>query len=449
MTSSVAHTGLWRGLEMEGDVRLRDSNSAGARNRRMICIRRRLLAVVAAAAVSANSFVLLPAGAQVQTNSWISSWTASPQAPRGVIPANFSNRTIRQIVHLSVGGDKVRVRLSNEFGARPVLIGAASVAISGGGSNISSGSLRPLTFGGSKSVIIPPGAPALSDPVDLNAAPLSDVAVSLYLPAATDLGTVHQTGLQTAYASAAGDFTASSEFPVADRFANRFFVSALLVEPRSPARAIVAFGDSITDGTNSTVNANARWPDVLARRLKEAGVGAAVLNQGIAGNRILSDGAGISALARFERDVLSQPGVSHVVIFVGINDIGWPGTAIEPGGIVRTADEIIGGYKQLIERAHLRSIKVIGSPLTPFENAFAGRPNQGYFTPDKEAKRLAVNDWIRSSAAFDGIIDFDKVLADPAHPAAIAAVYDSGDHLHPNDAGYRAMGEAIDLKLFE
>jgi hypothetical protein len=276
MASSVAYTGLWRGLEMEGDVLLQDSNPAGARGCRIICIRRRLLAVVAAVAVSANSFVLLPAGAQVRTNSWIS-WTASPQAPRGVIPASFSNRTIRQIVHLSVGGDKVRVRLSNEFGARPVLIGAASVAMSGGGSNIFSGSLRPLTFGGSKSVIIPPGAPALSDPVDLNAAPLSDVAVSLYLPAATDLGTVHQTGLQTAYASAAGDFTASSEFPVVDRFANRFFVSAILVEPGSQARAIVAFGDSITDGTNSTVNANARWPDVLARRLKEAGVAVAVL----------------------------------------------------------------------------------------------------------------------------------------------------------------------------
>ena len=227
---------------MQGDVLLRDSHSAGARGRRMICIGRRLLAVVAAAVVSANSLTLLPAVAQVRTN-WISSWTASPQAPRGVIPASFSNRTICQIVHLSVGGDKVRVRLSNEFGARPVLIGAASVAMSGGGSDISPGSLRPLTFGGSRSVIIPPGAPALSDPVDLNAAALSDVAVSLYLPGATDLGTVHQTGLQTAYASAAGDFTASSEFPVVDRFANRFFVSAILVEPRSPARAIVAFGD--------------------------------------------------------------------------------------------------------------------------------------------------------------------------------------------------------------
>jgi lysophospholipase L1-like esterase/ribosomal protein L30E len=414
----------------------------------MIFLDRHLLPALAAA-LSVSAFALAPASAQVQTNSWISSWTASPQAPRGVMPASISNRTIRQIVHLSIGGDKVRLRLSNEFGTKPVLIGAASVAVAGKSSDIVSASLRALTFGGAKSVIIQPGAPAVSDSVEFNVAPLSDVAVSLYLPAATELGTVHATGLQTAYVSTTGDFTASTEFPVVDRFENRFFLTGVMVEPSSPVRAIVTFGDSITDGTRSTVDANARWPDVFARRLKAAGLAVAVLNQGISGNRVLSDGAGVSALARFERDVLSQPGVSHVVIFVGINDIGFPGTAIEPGGIVRTADEIIAGYKQLIERAHLRSIKVIGSPLTPFENALSGGPNQGYFTPEKEAKRLAVNNWIRTSGAFDGLIDFDRVVADPAHPGAIAAAYDSGDHLHPNDAGYKAMGESVDLKLFQ
>ena len=387
----------------------------------------------------------LPAIAQ----SWVSTWTASPQPPRGVMPTSFSNQTVRQIVRVSIGGTKVRIRLSNEFGTKPVLIGAASVGLTSGSSDIVSGSLRPLTFGSSKSITVLPGAPALSDPVELNVAPLSDVAVNLYLPAATDLDTVHQVGLQTAYVSAAGDFTASSEFPAVDKFTSRFFLAGVMVEPSSRARAIVTFGDSITDGSNSTVNANRRWPDVLARRLKEAGAPVAVLNQGISGNRVLSDGAGTSALARFERDVLSQPGISHVVILLGINDIGWPGTAIEPNGIIRTADEIIAGYKQLIERAHLRSIKVIGGTLTPFENALAGRPNQGYFTPDKEAKRLAVNNWIRTSGAFDAIIDFDRVIADPARPAAMAAPYDSGDHLHPNDAGYRAMGESIDLKLFQ
>ncbi len=387
----------------------------------------------------------LPAIAQ----SWVSTWTASPQPPRGVMPTSFSNQTVRQIVRVSIGGTKVRIRLSNEFGTKPVLIGAASVGLTSGSSDIVSGSLRPLTFGSSKSITVLPGAPALSDPVELNVAPLSDVAVNLYLPAATDLDTVHQIGLQTAYVSAAGDFTASSEFPAVDKFTSRFFLAGVMVEPSSRARAIVTFGDSITDGSNSTVNANRRWPDVLARRLKEAGAPVAVLNQGISGNRVLSDGAGTSALARFERDVLSQPGISHVVILLGINDIGWPGTAIEPNGIIRTADEIIAGYKQLIERAHLRSIKVIGGTLTPFENALAGRPNQGYFTPDKEAKRLAVNNWIRTSGAFDAIIDFDRVIADSARPAAMAAPYDSGDHLHPNDAGYRAMGESIDLKLFQ
>jgi lysophospholipase L1-like esterase len=353
------------------------------------------------------------------------------------------------MVRVSIGGNKVRIRLSNEFGTKPVLIGAASVGLSGPNSDAAAGSLHPLTFGGSKSIILSPGAPALSDPVELNLAPLSDVAVSLYLPATTDLGTVHQIGLQTAYVSAAGDFTASSEFPTVDKFASRFFLAGVMVETNSPARAIVTFGDSITDGTNSTVDTNSRWPDVLARRLKDAGVPVAIMNQGISGNRILSDGAGVSALARFERDVLSQAGVSHVVIFLGINDIGWPGTPIEPNGIIRTADEIIAGYKQLIERAHLRSIKVIGSPLTPFENAFAGRPNEGYFTPEKEAKRRTVNNWIRTSGAFDGIIDFERVIADPAHPTTIAPAYDSGDHLHPNDAGYRVMGESVDLKLFQ
>jgi len=400
-----------------------------------------LAVIVAAFGVKAT----LPAIAQ----SWVSTWTASPQPPRGVMPASFSNQTVRQIVRVSIGGNKVRIRLSNELGTKPILIGTASVGLAGASSDIVAGSLRPLTFGSAKSITILPGAPVLSDPVELNVAPLSDVAVNLYLPAATDLRTVHQIGLQTAFVSAAGDFTASSEFPVVDKLTNRFFLAGVMVESVAPARAIVTFGDSITDGTNSTVNANGRWPDVLARRLKDAGAHVAVLNQGISGNRVLSDGAGISGLARFERDVLSQPGVSHVVILLGINDIGWPGTALEPNGIIRTADDIVAGYQQLIERARVRSIKVIGGTLTPFENALAGRPNQGYFTPEKEARRLAVNEWIRTSGAFDAVIDFDRVIADPTRPAAIAAPYDSGDHLHPNDAGYRAMGESIDLRLFQ
>jgi lysophospholipase L1-like esterase len=421
---------------------------AGEWRRRRNLISRRLVAIVTAAALALNWLALPAARAQIESRAWISSWTASPQAPRGPVPGSFANRTIRQIVHLSLGGDRIRIRLSNEFGSRPVLIAAASVAVAGAGSDVVAASLRPVTFGGSKSIIIPPGAPALSDPVELAVGSLSDLAVSLYLPAATELGTVHQTGQQTAYVSAAGDFSASADFPAADKFVNRFFLSGVMVEASAAAHAVAILGDSISDGTRSTVDANARWPDVLARRLQEAGLAVAVLNQGIAGNRVLSDGAGVSALARFDRDIASQPGVSHVVIFLGINDIGWPGTAIEPNATVRSAEEIIAGYRQLIERAHMRSIEAIGSPLTPFENAFAGAPNQGYFSADKEAKRRAVNNWIRTRGAFDAVIDFEHVLADPAHPSAIMQDYDSGDHLHPNDAGYKAMGESVDLKLF-
>ena len=415
--------------------------------RQILWRRRRLQFGALALALLVGSFALALVDAQAQTSPWISSWTASPQAPRGVMPTSFSNQTIRQVVRLSIGGNKVKIRLSNEFGIAPLLIGSVSVATVHGGAEAAEN--LPVTFGGSRSIVIPPGAPALSDTIELQVAPLSDIAVNLYLPETTELATVHRVGQQTAYVSGPGDFTAKSSFPVVDKFDHRFFLTGVMVVPSTPARAIVTFGDSITDGTNSTLDANARWPDVFARRLKDAGIHAAVLNQGISGNRVLSDGAGVSALARFERDVLSQPGVTHVVIFVGINDMGFTGTAIEPFGLIRTADEIIAGYKQLIERARLRSIKVIGSPLAPFENAQAGRPSQGYYTPAKEMTRQAINKWIRTSGAFDGLIDFEQALADPKNPTAMIAAFDSGDHLHPNDAGYRAMAESIDLKLFQ
>jgi lysophospholipase L1-like esterase len=434
---------------MKGKVLMRTCDPAGPRHRPMIFL-------AAAIVLSVLCFARPPAGAETPTagtsgnaragSNWVGSWTASPQESHGVMPASLSNRTIRQTVRLTIGGNKVRIRLSNEFGTKPLLIGAASIALAGKNaetSDVVAASLRPLTFGGDRAVVIPAGAPAVSDPVAFDAAPLSDVTVNLYLPAATDLATVHATGLQTAYVSATGDFTASAGFPIVDRSENRLFLTGVIVEPAAPSRAVVAFGDSITDGVRSTVNANTRWPDVLARRLIEAGNPVAVLNQGISGNRVLSDGSGVSALARFERDALGQPGVTHVVILEGINDIGWTSTAVEPSSAVRTTGEIIAGYKQMIERAHLRGIKVIGSPLTPFESA------RGFFTVEKEAKRLAVNDWIRNSGAFDGLIDFDRAVADPAHPAAIAPAYDSGDHLHPNDAGYKAMGDAVDLKLFQ
>ena len=381
--------------------------------------------------------------------SWIATWTASPQAARGNMPASFSDRTVRQTVHLSVGGTRLRIQLSNEFGTRPLLIGAASVAVPRHAAEVNPSTLRPLTFGGTRSLIIPPGAVGVSDPVDLVTSPLSDLAVSLFLPGPTELTTVHQDANQTAYVSDAGDFSMQEQFPIVDRFANRFFLDRVLVETSAGTHAIVTFGDSITDGRASTVDANRRWPDVLAARFSESGRPTAVLNAGISGNRLLSDAAGANALARFGREVLSELHVSHVVVFLGINDIGWPGTPIEPSSNVRSANELIVAYKQLIEQAHLHAIKVIGGTLTPFEGSFAGTPYDAYFTPDKEAKRKAVNAWIRDSGAFDAVIDFEHVLADPQHPTMMRHDYDSGDHLHPNDAGYRAMAQSIDLRVFQ
>lgn len=411
-------------------------------------IRHGLQLLLCLAALASDSTFLSLARAQTRTSSWISTWTASQQPPFGTLPTSFSNQTVRQIVRVSVGGDKVRIRLSNEFGPKPVLIGSASIGISHN-TGVASETFRSLTFGGSKSAILWPGAPGLSDPVDLDIPPLSDVVIDLYLPANTDLNTVHQVGLQTALVSTSGDFTSKSDFPVASKSLSRFFLSDVIVERMSPTRAVVAFGDSITDGTNSSADANRRWPDVLARRLVAAGAPLAVLNQGINGNRILSAGAGISALARFERDVLGYAKASHVVVLLGINDIGWPDAATAASGMFSITDEIIAGYKQMIERAHLRGIKVIAGTLTPFENAFAGMPNQSFFSPDKEAQRQIVNKWIRTSGAFDEVIDFERVLADPSNPTRMLPDYDSGDHLHPNDAGYRAMGEAIDLNIFQ
>ncbi|WP_248324693.1 MULTISPECIES: SGNH/GDSL hydrolase family protein [unclassified Caballeronia] len=383
-------------------------------------------------------------------DGWVATWTASPDRNNNITtPQNFpAATTIRQIEHVSVGGDRVRVRLSNEFGTAPVTVGPVHIALSAGGAKIAPNTDRTLTFGGKTTVTLYAGAPILSDPIEMRLAPLSDVAISFFLPDATPAYTVHQLAVQNAYVSS-GDNTAAPDQPSPHKYTNRFFLSAILTDTDRPTRAVVTFGDSITDGFASTVDANRRWPDNLSARLNSAGPrrGYAVLNQGISGNRVVSDGAGVSALARYDRDVLSQSDVKWVVFLEGINDIGWPNTALDPSGRVVSAGEIIDGYRQIIARTHLRGIKIIGGTLTPFRNALQGTANEGYWTPQKEAIRHAVNHWIRTSGAFDAVVDFDAVLRDPAHPNDMQAVYDSGDHLHPNDAGYVAMANAIDLSL--
>ncbi len=382
------------------------------------------------------------------TAEWIGSWTASPQSSWGPdfllptnTPAQLSNQTVRQVASVSLGGHRVRISLSNAYGKAPLVIGAAHIARAEGNSRIAAGSDRPLTFGGKASVTIMPGASVRSDPAALEVSPLSEVAVSLYLPQVTSTSTFHWEARQTAYI-ARGNQVGAAALPGGTRLPTRVFVTDIQVDAPADARAVVALGDSITDGHGATADRNQRWPDFLARRLAKDHV--AVLNAGISGGRLLSDGMGVSGLARFERDVLGQPKVRSVIVLLGINDISWPGSAFEPAAAPITARQVIAGYRQLIARAHAHSIRIVGATLTPFEGALEGTPITGYYNTDKEQVRQAVNRWIRSSGEFDAVVDFDAATRDPQHHARFLALCDSGDHLHPGDAGDRVMADAID-----
>jgi lysophospholipase L1-like esterase len=432
-----------------------DRRLPGGRARAMDRHDRRFFTVASAVALV---FGLAASPAQAQradAGGWIATWAASPQpvwdadffAPVG-IPRSLRNQTVRQIARVSLGGSRVRVVLSNEYGSRPLVIGAAHVALAGSGATSAPGSDRALTFSGHASAAVPPGAPIVSDPVNLDVAPLGSVAVSLFLPEITPTATWHNEGVQTAYISGEGNFAADADFKPAQTVQSRIFLSEIMVEAAPDARAVVTFGDSITDGATSTPDANHRWPDFLAERLNKAGGHVAVINEGISGARVLRDRMGDNALARFDRDVLSQSHADTVVLMMGINDIGWPDTILVPKGEpAPTADEIITGYEQLIARAHAHHMRILGATLTPFEDTFHGHPLYGYYNEAKEAKRQAVNQWIRTSGAFDGVIDFDAVTRDPSNPKHIRADFDSGDHLHPQDTGYKAMAESVNLGL--
>jgi lysophospholipase L1-like esterase len=408
-----------------------------------------------AAAALALALAASQASAQTApTGDWIGTWAASPQpvwdadffAPVG-IPRSLRNQTIRQIVRASLGGTKVRVVLSNEYGKSPLVIGAAHVALADKGAAVAAGSDYTLTFSGQPSVTVPPGAPIVSDPVDLAVAPLGSLAVSLYLPDITPTSTWHGEGAQTAFI-ADGNVAGAPDIKTDQKVTSRIFLSEILVDATPDARAVVTFGDSITDGAASTPDADHRWPDYLADRLNQAGAHVSVVNEGISGARVLRDRMGDNALARFDRDVLSQPRVDTVIVMMGINDIGWPGTLLVPKGEpAPSADDIIAGYKQLIERAHERHIRVIGATLTPFEDTFHGNPLFGYYSEAKEVKREKVNEWIVKGGGFDGVIDFDAATRDPNNPKHIRADFDSGDHLHPQDTGYKAMADAVNLDL--
>lgn len=384
-----------------------------------------------------------------RADGWIASWGASVVFPVG---QEINYQTLRQVVRLSAGGARIRVRFSNETGLFPLVIGSAHVAKPVG--EVAAGGIDPasdhaLTFGGEPGVTVAAGAAVLSDALDLAVEPLSSLAISLFVPRWTGPSVVHFDAVSTTVLSGDGDFTSAGTIADPKTSHSRFFLDEVDVEATGQPATLVALGDSITDGYRSQVDANHRWPDRLAERLaaRQGATAVGVVNAGVSGNRILHDHPeelfGPSALARLDRDVLSVPGLRWVVLMEGINDIGHPTSA----GLAEqdvSADQIIAGMKQIAARVHAHGAKIYGATLTPY----AGTVFHGYYQPAGEAKRQAVNAWIRSGG-FDAVIDFDEAVRDPAHPDHIRADYDVGDHLHPNDAGYRAMGDAVDIKLFD
>jgi lysophospholipase L1-like esterase len=408
-------------------------------------IHQRSRATAAAAVLALAVIVVTPAAVAKDRHDddhWVGTWSASPQAIAA--PVHINGQTVRQIAHTSLGGDRVRVRLSNAYGASALIIGAAHVAISTGGASISRRTDRILMFNGSPTITIPAGALAVSDPAELNVEAFDNLAISLYLPENVAATTQHSVAQQTNYISPPGDFTGAITF-AATTTQSFYFLTAVEVAASRRARAIVTLGDSLTDGFGSTPDTNQRWPNLLAERLQSnwGTSRLAVLNAGLSGNRVLHDLVGTNALARLDRDVLVQTGAKYVIVQEGNNDFGIPSLIGNPAEDV-TADQVIQGHRQIIDRAHALGLKIYGATLNPIEGiAF---PN--FYSAALEMKRQAVNHWIRTSKAYDSVIDFDKVLRDPSHPTRILPAYDSGDHGHPNDAGYRAMAEAIDLSLF-
>ncbi len=399
------------------------------------------------ALIAASLALALALPVQAQTSRWVGSWASAqlaPDAKNSLDPQDYPNATLRQVVRLSLGGDKVRVRLSNAFGTQPLTIKAAHVAVSAALSSarIEPATDRPLTFSGRAEVTIPAGADYWSDPVALKVAPLASLAISLHYAAAPSVQTGHPGSRATSYVLA-GDHTADADLPGAKTVDRWFQIAGVDVISDKKARAIVAFGDSITDGYGVQPNTNARWTDGLIARLRGKNLG--VLNLGIGGNRMLLDGLGPNALARLERDVLSQSGVTHLVLLEGVNDLGVltrdaPAT---PEAHKALVEQVTAAYRQILDRAHARGIKVIGATILPYAGSAYYHPG-----PESEADRQAINAFIRAPGNFDGVIDWDKALRDPTRPTFLLPAYDN-DGLHPNLAGYKAMADAIPLSLFE
>jgi lysophospholipase L1-like esterase len=407
-------------------------------------------------AAGVNAAPPAPEAQAALRSHWVATWQASPQPVWETgflfptkVPTALSDQTIRQVARISLGGSRLRIVLSNAHGTQPLNVGRATVARPRPGAQpdaVDVGSLQAVTFAGLASATIPPGASLVSDPVPGPVLPLTQVTVSIHLPETTPVKTFHWDGRQTGWI-VEGDQTGAATLRMINREQQsttaRLLLTGIQVETDAGARAVAVIGDSITDGATAGLDADSRWPDFLANRLAPHGV--AVVNAGISGARLLSDGMGINALARLERDVLTQPGVHTLIVMLGINDIAWPGTAFARDAQRPTLAALVAGYRQMIARARSHGIRVIGATLTPFEGALPGTPLADYYQRDKDALRQQVNAWIRHGEAFDAVIDFDAALRDPARPARLRARFDSGDHLHPGDEGNRAMAEVIDL----
>jgi lysophospholipase L1-like esterase len=383
-------------------------------------------------------------------NRWVGTWTVSPTAMDGV---SLDGQTVRMIAHISRGGEALRVRLSNAYGTATLNIGGARIALRGGGDDIDPATDTAISFGGSETVAIAPGALAISDPIAFEAPPLADLVVSLFVPGTLPQAagiTGHVNVCQTCWVSPAGDFTREQSMPVASSIDGVFFLSAIEVHAAADTKGIVAIGDSLTISNISTVGANNRWPDQLARRfaMRDGDAMPGIMNQGIGGNRIVHNSRGGSLQARWDRDVLAQPGITHAIVFLGINDIRNRNRKPEEDV---TARELIDGLAQLAHRTRSRGIAIYGGAMLTFENENYNPPPDlpGFYTPEREIIRQEVNEWIRNGGAFDAVIDFDLAIRDPGHPTRMLPAYDCGDHLHPGDAGYLAMGDYVDLKLFD
>jgi lysophospholipase L1-like esterase len=395
-----------------------------------------LLAVLTALFVGASG--------RPPASQWVATWTSMPQLtePSNMPPAPFTgvdrvldNASLRQTAHVSVGGPRIRLRFSNAFGGAPLPLSAVSVArpLDGraGVSAVVPGSVVPVTFHGKPSTVIPMGAQVVSDPLPFPVRAFENITVTTYLAHGQgSLSITSHPGSRTTSYLVSGNQVASADLPGATPVDHWYFLSG--VEVRSPSSAVAVIGDSLSDGRGSTTNGNDRWPDVLAAR-----VPAAVVNQAAGGNRVLQDGLGPNVLARLDRDLLAQSGVSRAIVFEGINDLG----TAAPAAASAVASDLIDAYDQIIVRAHAAGIQVYGATLTPFGG------NEGYDDPLREAARSSVNAWIR--AHFDAVLDFDRVVRDPSTPSRLLPAYDVGDHLHLNPAGYRALGSSVPARLFE